>query len=1018
MSKADKLKKKAVEFEAKRQTDKAIAAYLDLFKEWEADPTAPVDVAIYNRVGDMLLKAGNVGDAMTVWETAVDHYAEGGLHNNAIALCNKILRNSPGRTSVYYKLGKISAQKGFRGDARKNYLEYADRMQKTGQIDEAFRALKEFADLSPEDNDIRQMLADQLMKIGRSAEAIEQLQMLYEKYESTGDTAATAATLARMRAIDPAVEPKRSGPRRESRPAGLVFINVDEPPDPRARKSTAAPAPATPAAPPKRATNNQKYVTDAKTKTATQGLPLIDLDDEPPEPVAAPREEAVPEPVIPTPMQVIPAPVEDVPIPSILDEAPIVAEAEPMPSLLDEAPAIFETTEMAPSILDDAPIATPPESTPSILDDASIVTPVASLPWIVDESPIIGEEAPALPEPGNVAAFPEFADAPALPELEESETFPVLEEVPEEAEEAPIEVNAEAPPEPPREVPAEPLPLIMEDPSFGASFGTSDEPGDTLPPSDLETDALRATPEFNARVSSSLSLPEDLTFGSASVAPFASPTGEAESLDLVSEPIEFGDSSASIGGDADTSLVFDSFAELSATPAGEMSEEEAPAPREAITRKSMRPTMSALALSVDSLRERVRADVTNWNLRRQFAEALLEDGDREGGLAELETSMVGFERATDYESARSVAEEIIRLQPLSVRHHQKRVEYSYRMNDRVRLIDAYLDLADALFREGETEKSKSVYERVLELAPDDMRAVAAMSGFEGDAAPLPEAEVVDDGVNPFITDADLEDEPPAPVTSSRDEEEPDEHDGLRPSLEAAIDESFRDSLATPAIGNHTIPGPASQPPLPQAEPAKPFADGFGQQRPATHDRKNAESASEFVDMGDWLKEEEGPKSTRMRVPEQAPTGDETADFNDMLRKFKQGVAKNVEDEDHESHYDLGVAFKEMGLVDEAIAEFQKALRSPTHRVRTYEALGQCFVDKSQEQVAVSLLQRALSEPGTGDDKLIGVLYLLGVSCEKLGQPRDAVKYYQRVFAVDINFRDVRKRMREIEQAAR
>jgi hypothetical protein len=67
---------------------------------------------------------------------------------------------------------------------------------------------------------------------------------------------------------------------------------------------------------------------------------------------------------------------------------------------------------------------------------------------------------------------------------------------------------------------------------------------------------------------------------------------------------------------------------------------------------------------------------------------------------------------------------------------------------------------------------------------------------------------------------------------------------------------------------------------------------------------------------------------------------------------------------------------------------------------------------------MTILQRALSEPGAADDKLIGVLYLLGVSAEALDQPREAVKYYQRVFAVDINFRDVRKRMREIEKAAR
>ena len=151
----EKLKKKAAEFEAKRQTDRAIATYLEIFRIWDSGDNDDVDVPLYNRVGDMLIRAGNVGDAMSVWEKAVDYYGDRGFHNNAIALCNKILRNSPGRTSVYYKLGKMSAQKGFNGEAKKNYLEYADRMKKANNIDEAFRALKEFADLCPDDNDIR-----------------------------------------------------------------------------------------------------------------------------------------------------------------------------------------------------------------------------------------------------------------------------------------------------------------------------------------------------------------------------------------------------------------------------------------------------------------------------------------------------------------------------------------------------------------------------------------------------------------------------------------------------------------------------------------------------------------------------------------------------------------------------------------------------------------------------------------------------------------------------------------------
>jgi tetratricopeptide (TPR) repeat protein len=138
----------------------------------------------------------------------------------------------------------------------------------------------------------------------------------------------------------------------------------------------------------------------------------------------------------------------------------------------------------------------------------------------------------------------------------------------------------------------------------------------------------------------------------------------------------------------------------------------------------------------------------------------------------------------------------------------------------------------------------------------------------------------------------------------------------------------------------------------------------------------------------------------------------------MLRKFKQGVADNVDEEDFESHYDLGVAYKEMGLVDEAIAEFQKALRGAKGRVRTFEALGQCFLEKQQFQVAATILSRALNEQGVGDDRLVGVLYLLGYCAEAMRANPDALGYYQRVFAVDIQFRDVADRLARLEKVPR
>jgi hypothetical protein len=68
-------------------------------------------------------------------------------------------------------------------------------------------------------------------------------------------------------------------------------------------------------------------------------------------------------------------------------------------------------------------------------------------------------------------------------------------------------------------------------------------------------------------------------------------------------------------------------------------------------------------------------------------------------------------------------------------------------------------------------------------------------------------------------------------------------------------------------------------------------------------------------------------------------------------------------------------------------------------------------------VAITTLSRALREPGLEDEDLIGVLYLLGFASEEGKKPRDAAAYYQRVFAVDVDFRDVSKRLKHMGKAA-
>jgi tetratricopeptide (TPR) repeat protein len=226
MSKSAQLKRKAAEFEQKRQYDRALATYAQAIESAAGIPEE-LDIPLYNRVGDLHLRLGELDKAVAYYETAVDLYAEGGFFNNAIALCNKVLRHDPDRSVIYYKLGKISAKKGFNSDAKQNFLEYASRMERAGDISEAFRALKEFADLCPGQDDVRLMLAEQLARAGRTQEALEQLQIVYEAMLAEDRGTEATATLERIRALDPNFAPRAAMSRQQAKREGLVFLDVD-----------------------------------------------------------------------------------------------------------------------------------------------------------------------------------------------------------------------------------------------------------------------------------------------------------------------------------------------------------------------------------------------------------------------------------------------------------------------------------------------------------------------------------------------------------------------------------------------------------------------------------------------------------------------------------------------------------------------------------------------------------------------------------------------------------------------
>src|SRR5256884_9128222 len=231
MSKLEKQKDKARSLETKDPKG-AIEAWQEVLKDQEGEGEANPDLSIFNRIGDLYLKVKDPAQAADYYDRAVDKYAELGFHNNAIAMCNKVLRNAPGRQTTYLKLAKLYAAKGFMAEAQQNFVTYAERMQKAGKLQQAFAALKEFADISPESDHLRQLLE-------------EHLRMYGEPRMSQGRASAPAPAKPGRPAEE---DPTKSGKHKTT---SLVFLDVDAPPASKA-KPAATRRPTAPLRPPPR----------------------------------------------------------------------------------------------------------------------------------------------------------------------------------------------------------------------------------------------------------------------------------------------------------------------------------------------------------------------------------------------------------------------------------------------------------------------------------------------------------------------------------------------------------------------------------------------------------------------------------------------------------------------------------------------------------------------------------------------------------------------------------------------
>ena len=309
----------------------------------------------------------------------------------------------------------------------------------------------------------------------------------------------------------------------------------------------------------------------------------------------------------------------------------------------------------------------------------------------------------------------------------------------------------------------------------------------------------------------------------------------------------------------------------------------------------------------------------------------------------------------------------------------------------------------------------------------EVEAAPSIEADDHPAAPAPEPATAhaEPELEPATAHAEPEPEPePAVAHAGKDE-----LSDLVADLEASLGDSFPEPVPEPS--HEPLPAwPMAPPqrqtvPTPQPEPEpEPAVVAHADLVPATPAMPAVAATSSGAAAAVAPALSYSPTPVRpLGAGAQAMHAPQSVDLSEMFGELKKDLEEEpstVGDGDAETHYNLGVAFREMGLLDEAIAELQKVCSSIDRgepfpqTIQTYTWLAQCFLDKGVPEAAIRWYEKALTIPSLDQESRLAIHYEIGSACESSQDKPGALRHFTEVYGANIDYRDVAERIHALK----